>query len=31
MTAVVEGGELPLEQGLEFETKQFLGWSAATT
>ena len=25
MTAVVEGGEMPLDQGLEFETKQFMG------
>jgi enoyl-CoA hydratase/carnithine racemase len=25
MTAVVEGGEMPLDQGLEFETQQFLG------
>ncbi len=25
MISVVEGGEMPLDQGLEFETKQFMG------
>jgi enoyl-CoA hydratase/carnithine racemase len=25
MTAVIEGGEMPLVEGLEFETKQFIG------
>jgi enoyl-CoA hydratase/carnithine racemase len=24
MTAVVQGSEMPLDQGLEFETKQFM-------